>query len=135
MCLGSFSVEQQGERPVGHILAKAKGIHGDWRVWPWEHRVREGAIFLICVFPTCLRTLNCFAVCTQEILENLYSISASVLHDESVGVRLERRQTSLFLVQAYAGNPPWPLDKGESQAKCVMLKDLREKKENRWHIL
>ena len=64
---------------MGHILVKAKGIHRDQRDLPWEHRAREGAGFLVCVFPALLRTLNSFGICTQEILEDLYSVSASQL--------------------------------------------------------
>lgn len=61
-----------------------------WRVtfWPKGNISMEmrglclgnaGAGFLVCVFPTLFRSSNSFGICTQEILEDLYSVSASQL--------------------------------------------------------
>ena len=65
---------------MGHILVIVKGIHGAQRDCSWEQLARDGAGFLVlCVLPRLLTTLNSFGICTQEVLEGLYSASESQL--------------------------------------------------------
>lgn len=75
------------------------------------------------------RTLHSFGVCTQEVLQALCSVSVFQF-PMMQGLRgqdwKEGRHPSSCI--SICWKPPWPQDKGKSQAQCVMLKDSKKKK-------
>lgn len=127
LCATEFcSVQQLEERPWGHIV---KGIHGD-RDLPWESFPKERA----CLQPP-TRTLHSFGVCTQEVLQAPCSVAVfqfpMMQRLRGLGWKEGEHPSSHISI---CWEPPWPLEKGKSRAQCVMLKESKEKKENRQHI-
>lgn len=102
----------------------------------WEYLLAGGMLTGSLCIPT-PGTLKSSGICTQEVLEDLYSLSVSQLCVMRVRGQGWKKGKHPSCISIY-WKPSWPLDKGESQAKCMMLKDSKGKKkekENRWHIL